>query len=76
MQGELATKLAARLGIDAAKVTTAMAELRSSHDADERRAFDDRLAAAVTAGTLTQAESDAVKKAATAGVIDMHGGPR
>ncbi|GAA2742596.1 hypothetical protein GCM10009868_13160 [Terrabacter aerolatus] len=75
-QDELATKLASKLGIDAAKVKAAFADLRAARDADEQKAFDDRLAQAVKAGTLTQAEADAVKKAAKAGVIDMHGGPR
>jgi hypothetical protein len=76
MQDELASKLAAKLGIGVATVKTAMADLRAAHDADEQKAFDDRLAAAVKAGTLTQSESDAVKKAAKAGVIGMRGGPR
>ncbi|CAN7441559.1 hypothetical protein LJR027_002740 [Terrabacter sp. LjRoot27] len=76
MQDELATKLASKLGIDAAKVKAAFADLRAAHEADEQKAFDDRLAQAVKDGTLTQAEADAVEKAAKAGVIDMHGGPR
>src|SRR6476661_2009754 len=75
LQDELATKLAAKLGIDAAKVKTAITDLRSAHEADEQKAFDDRLAQAVKDGKLTQAEADAVKKAAKAGVIDMHDGP-
>jgi hypothetical protein len=75
MQDELATKLASKLGIDAAKVKAAFADLRAAHEADEQKAFDDRLAQAVKDGTLTQAEADAVKKAAKAGVIDMDGGP-
>jgi hypothetical protein len=74
LQDEFATKLAARLGIDAAKVKTAIADLRATHEADEQKAFDDRLAQAVKDGTLTQAEADAVKKAAKAGIIDMHDG--
>jgi len=75
MQDELATKLASELGIDAAKVKAAFADLRAAHEADEQKAFDDRLAQAVKDGTLTQAEADAVKKAAKAGVIEMHDGP-
>lgn len=71
-----ATKLAAKLGIDAAKVKTALADLRAAHEADEQKAFDDRLAQAVKDGKLTQAEADAVKKAARAGVIRMGHGPR
>ncbi|MCU1536872.1 MAG: hypothetical protein JWP82_1223, partial [Humibacillus sp.] len=45
-------------------------------EADEQKALDARLAAVVKAGTLTQPEADAVAKAAKAGVIDLHGGPR
>ena len=74
MQDELATKLASKLGIDAAKVKAAFTALHAAHDADELKAFDARLAQAVKDGKLTQAEADAVKKAAKAGVIDMHGG--
>ncbi len=74
-QDELATKLAGKLGISADTVTKAMANVRASHEADEQKAFDDRLAAAVKAGTLTQSEADAVKKAAKAGLVGMHGGP-
>jgi hypothetical protein len=75
MQDELATKLASKLGVDAATVKAAFADLRAAHEADEQKAFDDRLAQAVKDGKLTQAEADAVKKAAQAGVIDMDGGP-
>ena len=75
MQDELATKLASKLGIDAAKVKAALADLRASEQAARQKAFDDKLAKAVTDGKLTQAEADAVKKAAKAGVIGM-GGPR
>lgn len=70
----LATALAPRLGVDEAKVKTALDEIRAARAADRTTALNDRLAAAVTAGTLTQAEADAVKKAADAGVIDV--GPR
>ena len=76
LQDEFAKKLAAKLGIDAAKVKTAFADLRAAHEAEEQKAFDDRLAQAVKDGTLTQAEADAVKKAAKAGVIRMGHGPR
>ena len=76
MQDELATKIASKLGIDAAKVKAAFADLRAAHEAAEQKAFDDRLAQAVKDGKLTQAEADAVNKAAKAGVIDMDDGPR
>jgi hypothetical protein len=75
MQDELATKLASKLGIDAAKVKAAFTDLRAADEAARQKAFDDKLAKAVTDGTLTQAEADAVKKAAKAGIIGM-GGPR
>lgn len=71
---ELATKLAGKLGIDASKVTAALATVRAAEEAEHEKAFDDRLAKAVTDKTLTQAEADAVKKAAEAGVIPMGGG--
>lgn len=71
---ELATTLAGKLGIDASKVTAALAQVRAAEEAEHEKAFDDRLAQAVTDQTLTQAEADAVKKAAEAGVIPMGGG--
>lgn len=71
---ELATKLASKLGIDVAKVRAALTGLRTAAEADRSKAFDDKLATAVTDGKLTQAEADAVKKAAAAGVIGMGGG--
>jgi hypothetical protein len=75
MQSEFATKLAAKLGIGAAKVKAALADLRAAHEAEEQKAFDDRLAQAVKDGKLTQTEADAVKKAAKAGIIGMGHGP-
>ncbi|MBB3326073.1 hypothetical protein [Microlunatus antarcticus] len=71
----LAKALAPKLGVDEAKVKTALDEIRAAREADRTKALDDRLAAAVKAGTLTQAEADAVKKAAEKGVIGF-GGPR
>jgi Spy/CpxP family protein refolding chaperone len=70
----LAKALASKLGVDEAKVTSALAEIRSARDAAREKAVTDRLAEAVQAGTLTQAEADAVKKAADAGIV--HVGPR
>jgi hypothetical protein len=75
-QDELATRLAGKLGIPASKVKAAFANLRAARDADEQKAFEDRLARAVKDGKLTQAEADAVKKAVKAGVIDRDGGHR
>jgi len=73
---QFAQKLASKLGVDPAKVKTALAELRTAAQADRQKAFDDRLAQAVKDGKLTQAEADAVKKAAKQGIIGLGRGPR
>jgi chorismate mutase len=73
-EAALAKALASKLGVDEAKVTSALADIRSARDAERAKAVTDRLAEAVKAGTLTQAEADAVKKAADAGIV--HVGPR
>lgn len=72
-EAEMAKKLAEKLGVDEAKVTTALNELRQAHQADEKAAFKTKLDQAVTDGKLTRAEADAVQKAADAGVIGMGG---
>ena len=66
---ELAKALAGKLGIDEAKVKTALDEIRAERSAQRATALKDRLTAAVKAGTLTQAEADAVQKAFDKGVI-------
>ncbi|WP_426987097.1 hypothetical protein [Pseudarthrobacter sp. Y6] len=68
-QAELAKSLAATLGIDEAKVTAALEELRTAEQADRAAALKSRLDQAVTDGKLTQAEADAVTKAVQNGVI-------
>ncbi|MDQ0634813.1 DNA-binding MarR family transcriptional regulator [Arthrobacter pascens] len=68
-QAELAKSLAASLGIDEAKVTAALDELRTAEQADRAAALKTRLDKAVTDGKLTQAEADAVTKAVQNGVI-------
>lgn len=73
-KSEFAAKLASKLGIDAGRVEAALTAMRAAHEAEHEKAFTDRLAKAVTDGTLTRAEADAVKKAAKAGVIGMRGG--
>lgn len=65
----LAKSLAATLGVEQTKVATALADIRK--DAAQKRASElkSKLDKAVTAGTLTQAEADAVTKAVEKGVI-------
>ncbi|MGJ6963540.1 hypothetical protein ACSDR0_16675 [Streptosporangium sp. G11] len=71
---EHAEALAAKLGITADKVTAALETLRQQRGAEAEAVLAERLKAAVTGGTLTQAESDAVLKAYRAGLLP--GGPR
>ena len=68
-QAELAKSLAAALGIDEARVTAALEELRTAGQADRAAALETRLEQAVTDGKLTRAEADAVTKAVRIGVI-------
>jgi len=75
-EAALAAALASGLGIDEARVTEALDAIRADAQAARKEAFSDRLAQAVTDGTLTQAEADAVQKAADAGVIPNGGGRR
>lgn len=67
----LAGALAGALKVDQAKVATALTEIRAARHAEQAQAVTDRLARAVKAGTLTQAEADAVKKAADAGIVHV-----
>jgi hypothetical protein len=76
LQDQFAQLLASQLGLDVNTVKTALAEVRAAAVADRQKAFDDRLAQAVKDGKLTQAEADAVKKAAKEGIIGMGYGPR
>jgi hypothetical protein len=84
-QDELATALAQELGIDKAKVAAALAKIEADRPkpanppssgtaADRAAQLKTRLDAAVKAGTITQAEEDAIIKAAQAGVLPG-GGP-
>ncbi|WP_152362498.1 hypothetical protein [Microlunatus speluncae] len=73
-QTELARLLAEKLGIEQSAVEKAFSELRAEGQAEALTSLKERLAEAVQAGTLTQAEADAVVKAAEAGVIPT--GPR
>ncbi len=65
-----------QLGVDEQKLIDALEELRTEHRADRMTGLKKRVEAAVADGTLTQAEGDAVVKAAEKGVIGMHPGPR
>lgn len=77
-QADLAAKLAKELGIDQAKVQAALdkvqAEEQAQAKADRLAALKTRLDQAVKDGKLTQAEADAIYKAAQNGVIPG-GGP-
>ena len=77
-QDELATALAAELGIDKAKVAAALEKVQAAQQADaqaERTAqLKTRLDEAVKAGKLTADEAAAILKAAEAGVLPQ-GGP-
>jgi hypothetical protein len=72
MEKALAASLAKSLGIDEAKVTAALEELRSQAQKEHAAGLKPRLDQAVKDGTLTQAEADAVTKAAERGVIGGH----
>lgn len=87
-QQKLAEALAKELGIDQAKVSAALEKVQSqlrpdgkaaktrdrgSDNADRTKQLKERLAAAVKAGKLTQAEADAIIKATEAGVLGGHG---
>jgi hypothetical protein len=76
-QNELAEKLAKELGVDQEKVKAALEKIRTEEQAEAKTerlsALKERLDQAVKDGTLTQAEADAIYKAAENGVIA--GGP-
>lgn len=73
-EATLAKALAEELGLDEAKVTAALSELRVEREA-ERAASDEKvLEQAVTDGKLTQSEADAVQKAISAGIVSVRGG--
>ena len=64
----LAKALATSLKVDEAKVTQALKDIRAARVAEQKAELKTRLDAAVKANKLTQAEADAVLKAADAGV--------
>ena len=69
MQAALAKSLASSLGVDEAKVTTALTEVQSAEKTERADALKTKLDKAVTDGKLTQAEADGAKKAVESGVI-------
>lgn len=79
---QLASALAKELGVDESKVSDALDKLREQKQADKpqregaRQDLKTRLDAAVKEGKLTQAEADAVLKAAEAGILGPAGGHR
>lgn len=75
MREVMVDTFARALGVSPNEVTSALEEIRSEAQADREAALQDRLDKAVSDGTLTQDEADAVMKAAREGVIPM-GGPR
>jgi hypothetical protein len=78
-QNELAEKLAKELGVDPAKVKAALDKIQSEEQAagkaDRLAALKQRLDQAVKDGKLTQAEADAIYKAAENGTLPAGGGP-
>jgi hypothetical protein len=75
-EAAIVTALAEKLDFDRAVVQRAFADLRAEHDAERAADLKARLDGAVQAGTLTQAEADAVRKAVDQGVIRLGPGPR
>ena len=74
-QAAYVTALAKELGVTEARLTDALAEIRSEHEAEHRTRLGERLDTAVNDGTLTDADRAAVLKAFDAGVLGG-GGPR
>lgn len=76
-QSAVAKALAEELGIDEAKVSEALDAMRAEHQAELQADAQLRLDEAVTDGTLTRAEADAVLKAIDEGIVGLRGaGPR
>ncbi|GAA1035160.1 hypothetical protein GCM10009557_42050 [Virgisporangium ochraceum] len=77
-QNELAEKLAKELGVDQAKVKAALEKIQTeeqaANKADRLAALKTRLDQAVKDGKLTQAEADAIYKAAENGTLPGGGG--
>jgi hypothetical protein len=78
-QAALAAALAKELGIDQSKVADALqkaeASLQAQAKTDRQNQLKSRLDEAVKSGKLTQAQEDAILKAAESGVLPYGGGP-
>jgi hypothetical protein len=78
-ENELAEKLAKELGVDQAKVKAALDKIQAEDQAaaktERLAALKQRLDQAVKDGKLTQAEADAIYKAAENGTLPAGGGP-
>lgn len=72
-QAAFITALAAELNVDEASVSTAVEEIKAEHEATEAAEHTAVLEQAVTDGTLTQVEADAVQKASDAGIVSIRG---
>ncbi|MCU1632565.1 MAG: hypothetical protein JWM61_1217 [Micrococcaceae bacterium] len=75
MRSDIAASLAEALGLDEATVRTALDELRTEQQEERSAALQERLDAAVSDGSLTQAEADGAAKAVELGIL-RGGGPR
>ncbi len=72
-QAAFVKALATELGIDEAKITTALEELSAERKAERAARGKAVLDQAVKDGKLTQAEADAVQKAADQGIVRIGG---
>lgn len=75
-QAAFAKALAAELGIDEAKVTAALDELRAARETERTARQKATLDQAVTDGKLTAAEAEAVQKAVDQGIVRIGNGGR
>lgn len=79
-QAEFAAALAAELDLDedtvAAAVNTVREQMRAEHQAERREGAEERLAAAVEAGRITQEQADAMLEAHEAGEFGLGRGMR
>ncbi|MGO1385056.1 MAG: hypothetical protein ACTHWA_11165 [Arachnia sp.] len=73
-QAALVTALASELDIEESAVSSAMTDLRTERDSARAATQRSTIDQAVTDGTLTQTEADAVQKALDAGVLSSRGG--